>query len=382
MSASYALVTRSCCAVASALKTRGRSTRAEMNDERLPPGSSSLSRRYGTQQAPVLMDTRATPACIPHAYTARVGVPTTKSASQLQPSHPATSRSFSLSRPRRRVTAERDLVHGSVQRCMGTQKFKSAAALTMNCALAATLANVGCRMEDWVVARSEQSHAASTCRQRPPWPRRRRPAPRAQHRRATNAVPPHGAPRFTSGEEDRVRADRHSCVCSAMRVAASCTCARRARERVRPVTRRSHHAQERAAHHSSRPGGHMWGGAPVARGRKSAAGFLLTGCSRPNRPRAGPWGGSGRHATREQATARLGLSPALILTNAHRGARTCTCTSHRARESAGGALAGLAHMLAHPLPTRQRREERVRRRYWWVSMETARHGIWGRGTKL
>mmetsp|Transcript_22455 Transcript_22455/g.72323 ORF Transcript_22455/g.72323 Transcript_22455/m.72323 type:complete len:201 (-) Transcript_22455:290-892(-) len=39
---------------------------------------------------------------------------------------------------------------------------------------AATLANVGCRMEHWVVARSEQSHAASTCRQRPPWPRRRR----------------------------------------------------------------------------------------------------------------------------------------------------------------------------------------------------------------
>ena len=94
----------------------------------------------------------------------------------------------------------------------------------------------------------------------------------------------------------------------------------------------------------------MWGGAPVARGRKSAAGFLLTGCSRPNRPRAGPWGGSGRHATREQATARLGLSPALILTNAHRGARTCTCASHRARESAGGA--GLAHMLAHPVPDR------------------------------
>ena len=50
----------------------------------------------------------------------------------------------------------------------------SAAALTVNCASAATLANVGCRMEHWVVARSEQSHAASTCRQRPPWPRRRR----------------------------------------------------------------------------------------------------------------------------------------------------------------------------------------------------------------
>ena len=74
----------------------------------------------------------------------------------------------------------RDSVVASQQRAAmyGDTKVQvrspSAAALTVNCASAATLANVGCRMEHWVVARSEQSHAASTGRQRPPWPRRRR----------------------------------------------------------------------------------------------------------------------------------------------------------------------------------------------------------------
>ena len=78
---------------------------------------------------------------------------------------------LSLSRQRRRVTAACSDVWGHTKVQV---RSPSAAALTVNCASAATLANVGCRMEHWVVARSEQSHAASTCRQRPPWPRRRR----------------------------------------------------------------------------------------------------------------------------------------------------------------------------------------------------------------
>ena len=72
---------------------------------------------------------------------------------------------------------------------------------------------------------------------------------------------------------------------------------------------------------------------------------------RPNRPRADPWGGSGRHATRQRVPARLGLSPALSLT-LRTEALERACASHRARESAGGAWAGLAHMLAHPVPAR------------------------------
>ena len=113
-------------------------------------------------------------ACIPHAFTARgVYTPTTKSASQLLQPATLTSRHISLFLSRDSVVAsqQRAAMYGDTKVQV---RSPSAAALTVNCASAATLANVGCRMEHWVVARSEQSHAASTGRQRPPWPRRRR----------------------------------------------------------------------------------------------------------------------------------------------------------------------------------------------------------------
>ena len=122
---------------------------------------------------PVIMDTHARRRVyrtrLPHATCTCIH----QLPSQLlQPSQPVPSRlTLSLSRQRRRVTAACSDVWGHTKVQV---RSPSAAALTVNCASAATLANVGCRMEHWVVARSEQSHAASTCRQRPPWPRRRR----------------------------------------------------------------------------------------------------------------------------------------------------------------------------------------------------------------
>ena len=122
---------------------------------------------------PVIMDTHARRRVyrtrLPHATCTCIH----QLPSQLlQPSQPVPSRlTLSLSRQRRRVTAACSDVWGHTKVQV---RSPSAAALTVNCLSAATLANVGCRMEHWVVARSEQSHAASTCRQRPPWPRRRR----------------------------------------------------------------------------------------------------------------------------------------------------------------------------------------------------------------
>ena len=52
---------------------------------------------------------------------------------------------------------------------------------------------------------------------------------------------------------------------------------------------------------------------------------------RPNRPRADPWGESRRHATRALVPARLGLSLALILTNAHRRSNVAAQAVERAR---------------------------------------------------
>ena len=52
---------------------------------------------------------------------------------------------------------------------------------------------------------------------------------------------------------------------------------------------------------------------------------------RPNRPRADPWGESRRHATRALVPARLGLSLALILTNAHRRSNVAARAVERAR---------------------------------------------------
>ena len=152
----------------------------------------------------------------------------------------------------------RDSVVASQQRAAmyGDTKVQvrspSAAALTINRWVGGDSRERGCRVEHWVVARSEQSHAASTGRQRPPWPRRRR-------RRLAHST---REPRMRCRRMERrvsCLARRTGCAAAATTCACAALCASRpaaparARERVRPVTRRSHHAQERPAHHRSRP---------------------------------------------------------------------------------------------------------------------------------